>query len=171
MSSTKNFKQAPGTLRHLCPWIHSSQAAGGPSCFMLNLQGWTEGTRKEESRPVDRTEGWAHPPENPGVKDASFLASFSFSRVLSSFRGRRWTLKIEALPLMSGGPWEIIFKEEKNHNETAATSPHEKWPESRARKPSHQWRSACRSGLASSELGLGYPVGWCPPRWPHWLLC
>ena len=113
MCSTKNFKQAPGTLRHLCPWIHSSQAAGGPSCFMLNVQGWTEGTRKEGSRPVDRTEGWAHPPENPGVKDASFLASFSFSRVLSSFRGRRWTLKIEALPLMSGGPWEIIFKEEK----------------------------------------------------------
>ena len=85
---------------------------------MLSSEEGREGTRKEGSHPVDTTAGRAHLPENPGVKDASLLASFSFSRVLSSFSGRRWTLKIEALPFMSGGPWKIIFKEKKTHSET-----------------------------------------------------
>ena len=46
-------------------------------------------------------------PENPGVRAAIFLARVSLSMLTSSFRGRRWTLKMEARPLMSGGP-EVV---------------------------------------------------------------
>lgn len=47
-----------------------------------------------------------HPPVKPGVSAASFLARVSLLRLSSSFSGRRWTLKMEDLPLMSGGPNE-----------------------------------------------------------------
>lgn len=43
-------------------------------------------------------------PEKPGVNDASFLARLSLFKTVSSFRGLRWTLKIDALPFISGGP-------------------------------------------------------------------
>lgn len=43
-------------------------------------------------------------PENPGVRAAIFLARASLSKSTSSFRGRRWTLKMDARPLISGGP-------------------------------------------------------------------
>lgn len=76
---------------------------GGPLLFQVEFGGRRAGMRKEGSCPATDS-GLPHSPENPGVKDASFLASFSFSRVLSSFSGRRCTLKIEALPFMSGGP-------------------------------------------------------------------
>lgn len=41
---------------------------------------------------------------NPGVAAAIFLARTSLSMLGSSLIGRRWTLKMDALPLMSGGP-------------------------------------------------------------------
>lgn len=47
-------------------------------------------------------------PEKPGVRAAIFLASASLSNSASSFSGLRWTLNIEALPLISGGPVIII---------------------------------------------------------------
>lgn len=43
-------------------------------------------------------------PVNPGVEAAIFLERPSLSRLGSSLIGRRWTLKMDALPLMSGGP-------------------------------------------------------------------
>lgn len=43
-------------------------------------------------------------PVNPGVAAAIFLASPSLSILGSSLIGRKCTLKIDALPLMSGGP-------------------------------------------------------------------
>lgn len=43
-------------------------------------------------------------PENPGVRAAIFLANVSLSRDASNLKGRRCTLNMEALPLMSGGP-------------------------------------------------------------------
>lgn len=43
-------------------------------------------------------------PENPGVRAAIFLARFSLSNSSFSFSGLRWTLNIDALPLISGGP-------------------------------------------------------------------
>lgn len=39
-----------------------------------------------------------------GVRATSFLARVSTLRLPSSFSGRKWTLKTEDLPLMSGGP-------------------------------------------------------------------
>lgn len=49
-------------------------------------------------------------PVKLGVRAASFLARVSTLRLPSSFSGRKWTLKTEDLPLMSGGPrtksWE-----------------------------------------------------------------
>lgn len=46
----------------------------------------------------------SHLPENPGVSDASFLARLSLFKTVSNFRGLRWTLKMDALPFISGGP-------------------------------------------------------------------
>lgn len=43
-------------------------------------------------------------PVNPGVAAAIFRARTSLSMLGSSLIGRRWTLKMDALPLMSGGP-------------------------------------------------------------------
>lgn len=40
----------------------------------------------------------------PGVRAASFLAKLSEVKLESSFSGLMCTLKIEALPLISGGP-------------------------------------------------------------------
>lgn len=47
-------------------------------------------------------------PEKPGVRAAIFLARDSLSSSASSFSGLRWTLNIEALPLISGGPAIIM---------------------------------------------------------------
>lgn len=52
-----------------------------------------------------------HSPVKPGVSTASFLARVSLLRLSSSFSGRRWTLKMEDLPLMSGG----LMKERERH--------------------------------------------------------
>lgn len=49
-----------------------------------------------------------HMPEKPGVRAAIFLARFSLFKSTSSFSGLRWTLNIEALPLISGGPAVIM---------------------------------------------------------------
>lgn len=43
-------------------------------------------------------------PVKPGVRAASFLAKLSEVKLESSFRGLMCTLKMEALPLISGGP-------------------------------------------------------------------
>lgn len=48
-----------------------------------------------------------HLPEKPGVRAAIFLAKASLFRSTSSFRGRRWTLKMDARPLISGRPENI----------------------------------------------------------------
>ena len=48
--------------------------------------------------------GLHHSPVKPGVRAASFLARASLLRLSSNLSGRRWTLKIDDLPLMSGGP-------------------------------------------------------------------
>ena len=45
-----------------------------------------------------------HSPVKPGVRAASFFARASLLRLSSNLSGRRWTLKIDDLPLMSGGP-------------------------------------------------------------------
>lgn len=53
-------------------------------------------------------------PVKPGVAAAIFLASPSLSIAGSSLMGRKCTLKMDALPLMSGGPetWTcIVFHE------------------------------------------------------------
>lgn len=49
----------------------------------------------------------SHLPEKPGVSDASFLARLSLFKTVSNFRGLRWTLKIDALPFISGGPLRL----------------------------------------------------------------
>lgn len=43
-------------------------------------------------------------PVKPGVAAAIFLAMASRSRLGSSLSGRRWTLNMDARPLISGGP-------------------------------------------------------------------
>lgn len=48
--------------------------------------------------------GLHHSPVKPGVRAASILARASLLRLSSNLSGRRWTLKIDDLPLMSGGP-------------------------------------------------------------------
>lgn len=45
-------------------------------------------------------------PVKPGVNAASFLARFCASKLESNFRGLKCTRKIDALPLISGGPVE-----------------------------------------------------------------
>lgn len=45
-------------------------------------------------------------PVKPGVSAASFLAKASTSMLESNFRGLKCTLKMDALPLISGGPVE-----------------------------------------------------------------
>lgn len=45
-------------------------------------------------------------PVKPGVSAASFLAKLSTSILESNFRGLKCTLKMDALPLISGGPVE-----------------------------------------------------------------
>lgn len=47
-------------------------------------------------------------PEKPGVRAAIFLARFSLFKSATSFSGLKWTLNIEALPLISGGPAIIV---------------------------------------------------------------
>ena len=55
----------------------------------------------DTSRPARPT--WPHSPVKPGVRAASFLARASSLRLSSNLSGRRWTLKMDDLPLMSGG--------------------------------------------------------------------
>lgn len=40
--------------------------------------------------------------EKPGVNDVNFLARFYVLGIMFNFRGLNWTLKIEALPSISG---------------------------------------------------------------------
>lgn len=56
-------------------------------------------------------------PVNPGVAAAIFLARTSLSMLGSSLIGRRWTLKMDALPLMSGGP----ERKQKKSSRSSAT--------------------------------------------------
>ena len=76
-----------------------------------------ECTAKCTTAPATQALGQAHSPVKPGVRAASFLDRASLLRLPSSLSGRKWTLKIEDLPLISGGPnkekeaYKIMFSE------------------------------------------------------------
>lgn len=122
-------------------------------------------TRTAEGLQHQHWTGSVHPgnsPENPGVRAAIFLASMSLSRSASSFRGRRWTLKMDARPLMSGGPKEVNSRRKGSG----------RWPRRRLQEhESYQCKSVDQSVRVSSVPGPECPVGWFPPGPPRWWPC
>lgn len=71
-------------------------------------------------------------PVKPGVRAASFLAKLSEVKLESSFSGLMCTLKIEALPLISGGPAverQTEAEAEEEAGEEAGAEAEDKWRE------------------------------------------
>lgn len=132
----------------VCPWWTEEESANSGG-------GGGEGVMKEKNRKSRCS------PENPGVRAAIFLARASLSRLFSSFKGRRWTLKIDALPLMSGGP--VPHRESQNRSSDDVISVYN--------LTSDLCRSAGQSVPVSAALDPRCRVCWFPPEPPRWWLC
>lgn len=157
-----------------CFWLMASERwraairAASLQTLAMSAPGRTRAKRRKlQNRSRDGATGhhWTGPgnsPENPGVSAAIFLARMSLSRSGSSFRGRRWTLKMDARPLMSGGPEEVSGRGERS---ARGSSGRLQWP------LSYRCKSVGQSVRVSSAPGPECLVGWFLPGPPRWWPC